>query len=769
LHRTPRFTFPSHYIYRCFQITSRRNDGAPRTGPSLELERSQVPPPLPPTQAVRGPIAQCRLPYELAVKIFCELLPCSPSQMLPHSHHLRRRDRMPCWLAIAHVCRYWRTIVFNSCRCLWAYLPVESPAWLALALERSKPSPIYIDAGLDVFMRDIANPGALSIALASSSRAAQISLATQESRSMVQWLEMLRALEAPNLERLELIFFPSGRDMMPMIPLDIFHREVPIKLRHLVVIDVLVLPRTTIFSPSLTHLELAVAHPAWETLGQTFDTLSALPNLEYLALMRGTVLPPWHTGDPYATTGSRFIHLPRLKTLRLNGDACVVLRSLQTIGAPNCEVSCLVFALERDAAGVPEDPTAVAAGQTHPRWPDLPSIPNAILSAYMSDFAPSKTMRNLVVTSAMDPVCHSISELTALLRNVPGLRTLTMRCSPWHELPERPAEDVAPAHMENLESLHLWSRFPHVLSTLSDYIVIPPTAERHVTVDGGPPDNMSLTDFVQTFREVYQLPAMSSADETLSYQHLTVAELKDSFFFGVSITVSDPTLPAHGQRALPPKLELNIPILTLGKPHPVTPPPEAVAHLVDLTAAVLAIFPLAECKEVTVAHLLFEDESLWYRAFVPLGLPSVTKLHVRPGPAIARAAVRALCASRLPGHCTLFPALSCLHLEQVDFADPAFEPCAFPLAREFPETTRHPPPYLLEVSRSYVDAEILTCLRRDFASGVLWDGVCDASVRAMRRSWRRESAPIAVPVAPASVPVVPVALTVTPALPAPVT
>ncbi|KAI0311139.1 hypothetical protein OF83DRAFT_785145 [Amylostereum chailletii] len=449
--------------------------------------------------SLRSPIAQHRVPFEILITIFADLLPA------PYHHDpSRQRSKSPDWLVVTHVCRYWRAVAYGWTS-FWAYLPLESPGWTRTALDASRTAPVYIDAGLNTY-GSVVHPHALEIALSGLRRARQVTVASKDAVGIMRTFEGLRASEAPLLEKLELIW--TGHDLEPhrRMPKDVFRGKVPPNLRVLNLVNIVVEPLSPVFSASLTHLEIVLLTPLWHNLSQVFDTLATLPNLQHLALNRGAVLPVWFTGpDPLTTDNMRKIPLPALKLLRLNGDSCVVLCILQCIQAPHCETSCIVFAAEREFAG---------EGFEHPsRWQELPTIVSAVSSLYLpKPNLPCTTLNRLVLTTGMDTLFHTVSEMTEFLRHFPNLETLILRFSPWSALPTHPYEDVAPVYMPRIARLHLWGRYLHVVATASEYISIPPTAERLVTIDGGPPPELPPVAIISTFKSVFQPPADGARD-----------------------------------------------------------------------------------------------------------------------------------------------------------------------------------------------------------------------------------------------------------------
>jgi hypothetical protein len=291
-----------------------------------------------------------------------------------------------------------------------------------------------------------------------------------------------------------------------------------------------------------------------------------------------------------------------------------------------------------------------------------------------------------------------------------------------------------------------------VLSILSSYVDIPESAERFVTIDGGPPIDMPAKTFIYTLRNIFRLPE-SIDKHGPSYTRMSICELKDDFYLGICVVVSDPTPPRTGERPLPPSMELNIPLFTLGKPISAIPPLETVVQLANLACIVIQAFPLHACREITVAHLLFEDEEMWIRALAHL--KSVVKLHVRPGPKLVLGASFALAKTRSSDQpCSpLFPNLETLHLEQVDFSDPDLLASPYRTMPNKPVPVK--PSFKLEVTRSYGVAEVFEDIRRDFNGAFTWDGITDVSARSIQRSWRRRPFPTVTPLT--LTPVVPVA------------
>ena len=81
----------------------------------------------------------CRLPPELLAAIFLEY-------MQRYRGSLFYARRVPPWVDVSYVCRYWRNAALN-CANLWAHLFFVSSEWMDELLRRSKTAPliIYVD------------------------------------------------------------------------------------------------------------------------------------------------------------------------------------------------------------------------------------------------------------------------------------------------------------------------------------------------------------------------------------------------------------------------------------------------------------------------------------------------------------------------------------------------------------------------------------------------------------------------------------------------
>ena len=83
------------------------------------------------TPSFERSIASC-LPPELLAAIFLE-----------YAEDYRTSMRVPRWVAVSYVCRYWRNVALGCAR-LWAYPFFVSPEWIDEQLRRSKTVPLTV-------------------------------------------------------------------------------------------------------------------------------------------------------------------------------------------------------------------------------------------------------------------------------------------------------------------------------------------------------------------------------------------------------------------------------------------------------------------------------------------------------------------------------------------------------------------------------------------------------------------------------------------------
>ncbi|KAF8267422.1 hypothetical protein EI94DRAFT_1325452 [Lactarius quietus] len=107
-----------------------------------------------------------QLPVEILQKIFLLLAELYASERVPNQNPTTRPD----WIAITHVCRYWRSAALGL-RELWSSItPGLSISWSQAMMERSAPLPVRIDIRISTSSTDGLHPLAASELLFAASR-----------------------------------------------------------------------------------------------------------------------------------------------------------------------------------------------------------------------------------------------------------------------------------------------------------------------------------------------------------------------------------------------------------------------------------------------------------------------------------------------------------------------------------------------------------------------------------------------------------------------
>ncbi|KAI0061591.1 hypothetical protein BV25DRAFT_724619 [Artomyces pyxidatus] len=249
------------------------------------------------------------IPVELLNEIFC-YLPSHIADLAP----LRRAGQTPRWLAVTQVCQYWRRVAY-ACRELWAYMPLESKEWTALALELSKDAPIVIDADESTW----AQRSAVVLAFGSIARARTIRwTVTDDMASALRAVPqdhpalLLESFEYVFRGDEDVVFAPRIRGPLP-------------RLRELNIDGAMIRAPSSLFASTLTSLTLDRTE-SWTTAAEMVAALGHLQILEKLVFVIYQAPVP----------DLQSIALPRLLELSVTGTVGTVVGMLLSLDIPAC-------------------------------------------------------------------------------------------------------------------------------------------------------------------------------------------------------------------------------------------------------------------------------------------------------------------------------------------------------------------------------------------------------------------------------------------------
>ncbi|KAI0055977.1 hypothetical protein BV25DRAFT_1832747 [Artomyces pyxidatus] len=291
------------------------------------------------------PIA--RLPVEILSNIF-SYLPFEDSD----KDKWYATDGLPGWLAVTHVCRYWRSVA-HGCHNLWAYIPLDNLEWTRIALERSKSSSIIILAPDHFKCESEDGSGyyidaeAFLLACKSMNRAVDfrwwsVCLVHNDYFRLQRILDELLDSPVPfRLQSFDISVLADDRRIIE-IPETLFGNQPLPNLSDVTFAGPLSI-KTSLLSrtPSLTSLHLSeVEVDAWRTTAGVVETLRGLPLLQKLSL-EGCL--PYTDG-----VSPTEVILPHLTTLRIVDNILAASMIVPILFAPMCANLCLGFFLEAD-------------------------------------------------------------------------------------------------------------------------------------------------------------------------------------------------------------------------------------------------------------------------------------------------------------------------------------------------------------------------------------------------------------------------------------
>lgn len=220
-----------------------------------------------------------QLPVEILQKIFLLVAEQHASERIPG---LARPD----WIAITHVCRYWRSAALGL-RGLWSSItPGLSISWSQAMMERSAPLPVHIDIRISTTSTDGLHPLAASELLFAASRIRTLRLVGLRT----DILRVLDRLRSPSpLESLELGVVDSGQ--VVDLPEALFGGKAPHFRRLTFASDACIRAPHWLLA-SITNFTTSAEF----SLPELLDTLRAMPQLQ--ALHVGHCRAVWDEDDP---------------------------------------------------------------------------------------------------------------------------------------------------------------------------------------------------------------------------------------------------------------------------------------------------------------------------------------------------------------------------------------------------------------------------------------------------------------------------------------
>ncbi|KAF5357691.1 hypothetical protein D9758_007487 [Tetrapyrgos nigripes] len=256
-----------------------------------------------------------RLPEELLSKFFKLCVRPKKNYYAPMFHRWS-------WTKVSHICKHWRNVALG-CPALWGCLDLTTPTWIPEMLRRSQMAPLVINM-----------PQLLILKPKSADAIKTLEKALGE-------LEMLQA--APLLHTLQLSAKETGdwfaeSECIVVLPLDFLGGHTP-SLRHVDLQDFHIPWDSSVFR-NLTSLK--IIHKSTDhapSLQQLTEILSRMPaSLETLELERVLSLAN-------STTTIKVVQLPRLRSIRLDGDVVSCANLLERISFPSTttmEFDCVV-------------------------------------------------------------------------------------------------------------------------------------------------------------------------------------------------------------------------------------------------------------------------------------------------------------------------------------------------------------------------------------------------------------------------------------------
>ncbi|KAI0030191.1 hypothetical protein K488DRAFT_88006 [Vararia minispora EC-137] len=243
--------------------------------------------------------------------------------------------------AFSQVNRLWRAVALD-CAHLWRALPLHSAELTLLAIQRSKHLP------LSAQILSSRHPLTKTGQPPSSGAAVDYLFRTQRDRIVALTLDIqdmddfpcLASVPAPSkLQELHLSY---------LVPLDLFRGQTPPRLEALIVTRCQdMFPKSGLFAPTLTRLELSFLWASDVTMQDILEALSRTPALRMLSLRH---LSMRRRSFDIALPMPPAVHLPELSDLALEASPKDLAALLEhVIARPTGEVSLRVVLLPLQA------------------------------------------------------------------------------------------------------------------------------------------------------------------------------------------------------------------------------------------------------------------------------------------------------------------------------------------------------------------------------------------------------------------------------------
>ncbi|KDQ51344.1 hypothetical protein JAAARDRAFT_532423 [Jaapia argillacea MUCL 33604] len=365
-----------------------------------------------------------RLPIEVVLEIF---------SIVAETWYPRTvEDVRPsvCWLALTHVCHYWRELALNT-PTLWTTIDVDlrDLRWTRAFLERSQNTSLDLRIVSHEGVSDKSHQDLLASIVSGTTHRLGKFKVFLNSNDLRKLLLSLENLSAPQLESLEILCSTSWRgDLVSTL----FGNQVP-HLRSLILDTVTVSWDSPLFK-NLTYLSIAQeSRGSPETSTQFLECLRNSPLLEGLRLTYA--IPPL----PQHTEPTRRIDLPRLRSFFLSDEDTNIGQFLPHLSIPGtCNIR---FLAEKTGVGfevaIPPDCHTLGPTLSTIRWLQYKytSSEDTILlrerpstTHIFSNIGKTNvSFHNLEMLSVVNNRTSSIEDWHDVFSGLPGLTSLEIR------------------------------------------------------------------------------------------------------------------------------------------------------------------------------------------------------------------------------------------------------------------------------------------------------------------------------------------------------
>ncbi|CDO73332.1 hypothetical protein BN946_scf185008.g95 [Trametes cinnabarina] len=276
-----------------------------------------------------SPIA--RLPPEILSEVFALISMHYYEQSWRYQHgplHVYK------WLAVAHVCRAWRSIALDTPR-LWSNIIITRPEVDEVVLARSKKAPLRLSA--HIYHQDDPRATILQTIMEDAARLKEVQL-TGPARALQvltsRWTNRADLLEGLSLNSSFRLFEHTTFHSSPPLSSNIFSHHFP-KLRHLTICRLNVSWANPLFCSTLVTLTVDARHEMSDTTGEFSHLLNVLDHMRFLEVLSLTdAIPRLPEGVATLPEVERLVSLPRLKMLEVHSQAIDCARFLRHLSLP---------------------------------------------------------------------------------------------------------------------------------------------------------------------------------------------------------------------------------------------------------------------------------------------------------------------------------------------------------------------------------------------------------------------------------------------------